>query len=267
MRRRAVVRVPGSTARLGAGLDGAAAAVDRWLTASVVVQPDAGATTVIQRGGTLARLEAGPAEDWIVAGVRAVCDATGRAMPGALRIRASSQIPVGRGLGSSAAAIVAGASATPAILGFTLTDEELFEICSAVERDPHNVAAAIFGGATRVVQADGVARRVVPVTVPDALALVVTVPAPDASPNVVDDVVKAARGAGASAVTRSGSGTTLIAETTRAQADEVLAVMRAAWLELGVTADGFVSSAQVDGRSLVLHHDCEDAPTHAGAAS
>lgn len=261
------MRVPGSTARLGAGLDGASAAVDRWLTASVVVQPDADATTVIQRAGTLARLQAGPAEDWIVAGVRAVCDATGRATPGALRIRVSSQIPVGRGLGSSTAALVAGASATPAILGFTLTDEELFEICAAVEGDPHNVAAAIFGGATRVVQADGAASRVVPVSAPDVLALVVAVPTHEASPDDAHAVAEAARGAGASTVTRSGSGSTLIAETTRAQADEVLAVMRATWLELGVAADGFVSSAQVDGRSLVLHHDCEDAPTHAGAAS
>jgi hypothetical protein len=42
--------------------------------------------------------------------------------------------------------------------------------------------------------------------------------------------------------------------------------MRATWQQHGVGADTFVNSAQVEGRSLVVHHDCEDVPATAGAA-
>ena len=79
VRRRAVVRVPGTTANLGAGFDCVGAAVDRCLTASVVMQPDAEATQ-IQRGGTLAGLDVVSDEDWIVVGLRAACKAAGRQM-------------------------------------------------------------------------------------------------------------------------------------------------------------------------------------------
>ena len=44
---RAVVRVPGSTSNLGAGFDCIGAAVDRCLTASVVVQTEPDATTTV----------------------------------------------------------------------------------------------------------------------------------------------------------------------------------------------------------------------------
>ncbi len=172
VRRRAVVRVPASTANLGAGFDCVGAAVDRCLTASVVVQPEPEKGTTIQRGGTLAGLDVAPEEDWVVVGLRAACEAAGRKAPDALRIRVSSNIPVARGLGSSAAAVVAGAVAATGILGFTLTDEQLLDACAKVEGHPDNVAAAIFGGAVLVVSA----ARVVPLTVARGLTLVFAVP-------------------------------------------------------------------------------------------
>jgi homoserine kinase len=168
------VRVPASTANLGAGFDCIGAAVDRWLTASVVVQTEPDAATVVQRGGTLTGLDLTPTEDWIVAGIHAACRAAGRAAPNALRIRVSSQIPVARGLGSSAAAVVAGATAATGILGFTLTDEQLLDACAEVEGHPDNVAAAIFGGALLVVP--GSARGVVSLAVAKGLRLVFGVP-------------------------------------------------------------------------------------------
>ena len=61
-------------------------------------------------------------------------------------MRVSSNIPVARGVGSSAAAVVAGATAATGILVFSLTDEALFDACAEVEGHPDNVAAAIFGG-------------------------------------------------------------------------------------------------------------------------
>ncbi|HKH93800.1 MAG TPA: homoserine kinase [Gemmatimonadaceae bacterium] len=319
MRRRAVVRVPGSTANLGAGFDCVGAAVDRCLTASVVVQPDPGAGTVIQRGGALAGLDVPTEEDWIVVGLRAACKAAGRAAPRALRIRVSSNIPVARGLGSSAAAVVAGAVAATGICGFSLTDTQLLDACAEVEGHPDNVAAAIHGGF--VLAVPGAPTRVVPLAVARGLTLVFAVPdfevttrearavLPRELPHQTasraaalsaalvhglatgdgdtlrvalhdvlhvpyrrslihgyDQVCAAAVSAGALGATLSGSGSTLVAAVPERQAPAVAEAMRAAWQQHGVEADTFVNPAQVEGRSLVVHHDCEDAPATAGAA-
>jgi homoserine kinase len=81
-----------------------------------------------------------------------------------------------------------------------------------------------------------------------------------------DDVRTAAVGAGALGATLSGSGSTIVAVAPERQAPAVADAMRAAWLQHGVESDTFVNSAQVDGPSLVVHQDCDDAPATAGAA-
>ena len=48
--------------------------------------------------------------------------------------------------------------------------------------------------------------------------------------------------------------------------EHVAEAMRSAWEQHGVQADSFVNPSQVDGRNLVVHVDCEDAPATAGAA-
>ena len=72
--------------------------------------------------------------------------------------------------------------------------------------------------------------------------------------------------AGAFGATLSGSGSTLVAVAPERQAQGVAEAMRARWEQQGVQADTFVNPSQVDGRSLVVHLDCEDAPATAGAA-
>lgn len=315
-----MVRVPASTSNLGAGFDYIGVAVDRWLTASVVIQPEPEATTSVQRGGTLAQLDVTPDEDWIAVGVDAACKAAGRQTPRALRIRTSSQIPVARGLGSSAAAVVAGATAATGILGLSLTDEQLLDACAFVEGHADGVAAAIFGGVQ--VALPGTARRVATLVVAKGLSLAFAVPdfgvapghARSALPRDVshataaravgfgsalvhglstgdgetlraaldedvlqvpfrrpfvrgfDLVCAAARQAGAFGATLSGSGPTVVAVVPEEQAHAVTEAMCEAWRQQGVQAAGFVNPSQVDGRSMVVRHDCEDVPATAGAA-
>src|SRR5277367_3633735 len=81
--------------------------------------------------------------------------------------RISSQIPLSGGLGSSAAAIVAGLMAADHV--FEL-DADLLEHASALEGHPDNVAAALLGGF--VICADGEATRFDPPTGLEALAVV-----------------------------------------------------------------------------------------------
>jgi len=64
-------------------------------------------------------------------------------------------IPLARGLGSSAAATVAGLVAANALAGETLDEHRLLELALQLEGHPDNAAAAIFGGFVVVVPGDG----------------------------------------------------------------------------------------------------------------
>jgi homoserine kinase len=81
-----------------------------------------------------------------------------------------------------------------------------------------------------------------------------------------DEVCAAAKQAGAFGATLSGSGSTLVAVAPEACAHSVADAMCAAWKERGVEAEGFINPTHVEGRSLVIHQDCEDVPATAGAA-
>ncbi|MBI1909139.1 MAG: homoserine kinase [Deltaproteobacteria bacterium] len=67
-----------------------------------------------------------------------------------LRIKAASKIPLSSGLGSSAAATVAGLVAANALFETNLSPEELLSIAAEKEGHPDNAAAALFGGLVAV---------------------------------------------------------------------------------------------------------------------
>lgn len=140
----ATVRVPGSTSNLGAGFDCVGVAIDRWLTVSAAIE---GARIAVQREGTLAGVGIPPEHDRLVAGFNAACDAARVTLPRGIALQASSDIPVSRGLGSSAAALVAGAALANVLLDLRLSDDALADACALVEGHPDNVVAAIRGGA------------------------------------------------------------------------------------------------------------------------
>ena len=71
-----------------------------------------------------------------------------RAAPDAAALCLTNRIPLARGLGSSAAAIVGGLVATNALCGGRISKEEIFRIAAELEGHPDNVAAALFGGLT-----------------------------------------------------------------------------------------------------------------------
>jgi homoserine kinase len=144
------VRVPASTSNLGAGFDCIGVAVDRWLSASVVAREGDGATgTVVTmtRAGELASSSLPPAADLVHAGFTAACESRGRALPARLDYTVRSTIPVARGLGSSAAALIAGAMLADVALDLGLGREGLAALCAGVEGHSDNVGAAVFGGA------------------------------------------------------------------------------------------------------------------------
>jgi homoserine kinase len=139
------VRVPASTSNLGSGFDCIGVAVGRWLTVSGRL---GGSSIEVKREGTLARLALAPEQDRLVAGFHAACAATGVTMPPGFVLHATSEIPISRGLGSSAAALVAGAVLANVLLKLGLSDDGLADACSIVEGHPDNVTASVRGGAT-----------------------------------------------------------------------------------------------------------------------
>jgi homoserine kinase len=170
------VRVPGSTSNLGSGFDCVGVAVDRWLTVTARPREEGGPALEIRRRGMLAALEEPPEGDLIYLGFAAACGAIARDTARDLIFEADSAIPLGRGFGSSAAAVVAGAALANHLLGLGLDDGTLAAVCAGVEGHPDNVAAAVFGGAVLALHDRSGRLRVAPLEVHETLAFAFAVP-------------------------------------------------------------------------------------------
>jgi homoserine kinase len=153
MIRRRLVRVPASSANLGPGFDCMAAAVTMHLELEVEETGEFGVESdlPIAKGR----------ENLCVRAFERLHPADG------MRFRIRSEIPLSGGLGSSAAAIVAGLAAADHM--FEL-DADLLALATELEGHPDNVAAALQGGF--VVCADGQAARFDAPTGLEALAVV-----------------------------------------------------------------------------------------------
>ena len=179
--RTARVRVPATSANLGAGFDCIGIAVARWFSASVKADDNlssADAAVSISRDGTLVSLDVAPDEDILYVGFAAACSASGGVVPRRLNFSASSEIPVARGLGSSSAALVAGARLADQLLSLELGDHAIAELCSRIEGHPDNVAPAVFGGAILGIPTDSRKQRwsFAPLSVNPAIAFVFVIP-------------------------------------------------------------------------------------------
>jgi homoserine kinase len=147
--------VPGSSANLGPGFDCLAAAVSLKLELEVI---ETGSFAV-------------ESELPIAKGRENLCVRAFERLHSAdaFTFRIASEIPLSGGLGSSAAAIVAGTMAADHLFEM---DVDLLAECSELEGHPDNVAASLNGGF--VVCADGQATRFEPPTGLEALAVVPT---------------------------------------------------------------------------------------------
>lgn len=151
----ASVDVPASSANLGSGFDCFAAALSLKLRAELWVGDETGITLNARGEGAPGNDE--PAEDNLL--IRAFREGLRvSAAPGAAawRLEVSSMIPSARGLGSSAAAIVAGVVLGAAVGRRAVEADELLALAARLEGHPDNVAAAMYGGFTVAVgEADG----------------------------------------------------------------------------------------------------------------
>ena len=175
MSRAVTVGVPASTSNLGAGFDCVGVAVDRWINLTATLDAPGRGFTIARRG-TLAALTIDAADDRLVAGFHAACRRARRELPDGVTFDATSNIPVGRGLGSSAAATLAGALAANALLGLGLTERSIAIACAEVEGHPDNVVPALFGGARLALKGADGSLLIAPLHVHESLALVFAIP-------------------------------------------------------------------------------------------
>jgi len=138
------VRVPATSANLGPGFDALGLAlslhddVEAWIT-------DEGLSIEIEGEGE--ELADAGEKHLIVRAMRRAFDAFGHRQPSGLALRCVNRIPHGRGLGSSAAAIVAGLLAARALTPDPEPDD-LLALATEIEGHPDNVAACLAGGLT-----------------------------------------------------------------------------------------------------------------------
>ncbi|TME62559.1 MAG: homoserine kinase [Chloroflexi bacterium] len=143
------VRVPASSANLGPGFDSFAIALP--LLAEYEVRPARSWAVSVDGDGD--GIPTGD-ENLFVVAARAAARAAQESL-GAYHVTQRSTIPIARGLGSSAAAIVGGVVAANTLMGEPLDRRSLLRIASEVEGHADNVAAALYGAFTVALPSDG----------------------------------------------------------------------------------------------------------------
>jgi homoserine kinase len=164
------VRVPASVANLGSGFDALAVAVQLYVRVRIVDVREDG-------GGTLTVVSSTPAVRGRNAVERAYSAAghwTGLKAPSVF-VEVESDIPMTSGLGSSAAAAVAGLRVFERVTQ-PLPDGVLLAVATSLEGHADNAAAALVGGLTSVVEREGDEPMVLRWQWPDELRFVVATP-------------------------------------------------------------------------------------------
>jgi homoserine kinase len=148
MPQRGSVRVPATSANLGCAFDSAALALGLYLDIHVTRRADLG-VGVRYQGVNPDRIPSDES-NLIAITMKRILQRWGKDYGFDLEI--NNQIPVGVGLGSSAAAIVGAIAAAHWLTEKALYDNELLSLATEIEGHPDNVAAAWHGGFTVAVQ-------------------------------------------------------------------------------------------------------------------
>ena len=171
------VRVPATTANLGPGFDCLGMALDMW-NEVVVEMADEPAVSVQGEGAGDLPEDTG---NLVYRSMEHLFEANRAGKP-RLKLHCVNEIPLKRGLGSSAAAIVGGLLAADRLMeesgggrSPSLSRHDLLDLAVGLEGHPDNVAAALLGGLQLVTQENG-ALLSSTVPVPDEICAVLFVP-------------------------------------------------------------------------------------------
>ena len=142
------VRVPASSANLGPGFDVLALALGLYLRCTL---RESGAGFAVRVSGTDSAAISLDESNLVW---RAFLRLAGERAPRGVELQIANEIPIGKGLGSSAAAIVAGLALANEWMGLKKSKEEIVQLAAEMEGHPDNVAAAVWGGLVASCQAE-----------------------------------------------------------------------------------------------------------------
>ncbi len=143
------VRVPATSANLGAGVDCLGLAIRLYLDLDI--------RTAAKNAFAFGKGFDEPIPDkdnLVLASMRFLAERAGKELP-PLEIRMDSAIPLSRGLGSSSSAIIAGLKGADAVLGTGFSDDAVLRMAVEIEGHPDNVAPALLGGFTMAMYDNG----------------------------------------------------------------------------------------------------------------
>jgi len=133
------IRVPATSANIGAGFDSLGLSVGLWNTVSMEL---CDTVDISSRDNTpIPQNE----NNLIYATVKRAFDICGRKLPG-LRLIQENNIPMTRGLGSSSACVVGGLVGANALLGSPFAKDDIVNIAASIEGHPDNSTPALLGG-------------------------------------------------------------------------------------------------------------------------
>ena len=174
MSRKLSFRIPSSTSNLGAGFDALSLALEKYLRISIETLTEASPSgtrsasptgpngglgeglnfEIIPRGVDAAKIPT-TSDNLILRVVNSVARQRTRSLP-AFRMVIDNEIPLSRGMGSSAAAIIAGVTCYELLAEDKLSELEIFNYAREFESHPDNLAAALRGGLVAATEsADG----------------------------------------------------------------------------------------------------------------
>jgi homoserine kinase len=174
--RHRLVRVPASSANLGPGYDAMAAAVALHLELEV---EETGEFSLDPGGLGVSTGR----DNLVVRAFESLHSADG------IAFRLRSEIPLARGLGSSAAAIVAGLFAADHLFELALSREQMLVKASELEGHPDNVAAAIYGGFVICGTGDGGEPLAARFSPPEELEGIVVIPPEEVSTKLAREAI------------------------------------------------------------------------------
>lgn len=170
MTRTFTVRAPASSANLGPGFDSLGLSLGLFTTLRVTRQAR---TEIVPLGPDLADTPA-DTSNYIYRCMQITARRVGRELP-PVRVEIETEVPLARGLGSSAAALVAGLVAANVLLGEPLGADELLDMAAREEGHADNVAPALMGGVA-VATLDKVGTHFVRLEPPEHLGVTVLIP-------------------------------------------------------------------------------------------